>query len=248
MAHKAIGEHVEGQQPGYSNLGTNPENKDSFPESSIHVTLYKKASQFVNIHYYRNETEMRKRNQQEDEVTRNKNGSMPPARTTEHHAISEFLQIVKFTTKIPARKYSRKDVWDGLSKTTVKIKALNQKETHTFLMKEGDFDVDGFAEAMYENVSPSGTEEEESMDVELPEAFYGNTNMIDDSDKLNEAIVQANTPSGNVADRRDVEIATGKRTSIKIRRAAMNEIVCWRRKIYISCAIAALREKRGKGN
>ena len=133
MAHKAIGEHVEGQQPGYSNLGTNPENKDSFPESSIHVTLYKKASQFVNIHYYRNETEMRKRNQQEDEVTRNKNGSMPPARTTEHHAISEFLQIVKFTTKIPARKYSRKDVWDGLSKTTVKIKALNQKETSMFL-------------------------------------------------------------------------------------------------------------------
>ena len=43
--------------------------------------------------------------------------------------IMQIVQIVKFT----ARKYSRKDVWDGLSKTTVKIKALNQKETSTFL-------------------------------------------------------------------------------------------------------------------
>ena len=37
--------------------------------------------------------------------------------------------------------------------------------------------------------------------------------------------MQANTRSGNVSDRRDVEIATGKRTSIKIRRAAVNKIV-----------------------
>ena len=69
MAHKDIDDHVKGQQPGYSNLGTNPENKDVFAESSIYVTLYKKASQFANIHYYRNKTGMRKRNQQEDEVT-----------------------------------------------------------------------------------------------------------------------------------------------------------------------------------
>ena len=84
---------------------------------------------------------------------------MPPARTAEHHAIAEFLQIVKFTTEIPGRKYSRKDVWDGLSKTTVKIKARNEKETRKFMMKEGDFDVDGFAEAMYDNVSSVGNVE-----------------------------------------------------------------------------------------
>ena len=35
---------------------------------------------------------------------------------------------------------------------------------------------------------------------------------------------QRNTASQNVADRREVEIATGRRTNIKIRRAAVNEL------------------------
>ena len=72
---------------------------------------------------------------------------------------------------------------------------------------------------------PTAPEEEESMDVELPEAFYGNTNITNDSDQSNEGTIQSNTPSENGADRRDVEIATGTRTSINIRRAAVNEII-----------------------
>ena len=212
MAHKAIDDHVEGQQPGYSNLGTNPENREAFCEASINVTLYKKASQFANIHYYRNETKTRRRNQLDNEVTRNKDGSMPPASTAEHHAISEFLKIVKFTTEIPGQKYSRKDVWDGLSKTTVKIKTQNEKESRTFMMKEGDFDVDGFAEAMYDNVSPVGNAEgdrEGDKDVELPEAFYGNASNDNESDKQEEQN-NSTTSSQNVADRGEVEIATGR--------------------------------------
>ena len=177
MAHKAIDDHVEGQQPGYLKLGTNPENKEAFCEASIHVTLYNKASQFANIHYYYNEKEARRRNQLDNEVTRNKDGSMPPAHIAEHHAISEFLQIVKFTTEIPGQKYSCKDVWDRLSKTTVKIKAQNEKEYRMFMMKEGDFDVDGFAEAMYDNVSAVGNAKGDGdgdKDMELPEGVYGN--------------------------------------------------------------------------
>ena len=145
MAHKAIDDHVKGQQPGYSSLGTNPENKETFTESLIHVTLYKKASQFANIHYYRNETDMRRRNDQlNNEVTKNKDGSMAPAREVEHHAIAEFLKIAKLTTELPGRKYSRKDhVWDCLSKTTVKMKVRNEKEVRKMMIKEGDFDVDG---------------------------------------------------------------------------------------------------------
>ena len=220
MAHKAIDDHVEGQQPGYSNLGTNPENREAFCEASIHVTLYKKASQFANIHYYRNETETRRRNQLDNEVTRNKDGSVPPARTAEHHAISEFLQIVKFTTEIPGRKYSRKDVWDALSKTTVKIKERNEKESRSFMMKEGDFDVDGFAEAMYDNVSLEEGDSQGDKDVELPDAFYGNASNNNESGEQGEQM-----SSRNVADRGEVEIATGRRTKIKIRRAAVNELV-----------------------
>ena len=223
MAHKAIDDHMEGQQPGYSNLGTNPENKEAFCEVSIHVTLYKKASQFANIHYYRNETETRQRNQLDNEVARNKDGSMPPARTAEHHAISEFLQIVQFTTEIPGR---RKEVWDGLSRTMVKRKARNKKANRTFMMKEGDFDVDGFAEAMYDNVSPVGNSEGDSKgdkDVELPEAFYGNMTNDNDSDEPEEQI-NGTTFSQNVADRGEVEITTGRQTNIKIRRAAVNKL------------------------
>ena len=56
MAHKAIDDHVEGQQPWYGSLGTNPEKKEAFCEASIHVTFFKKALQFTNVQYFRNET------------------------------------------------------------------------------------------------------------------------------------------------------------------------------------------------
>ena len=42
MAHKAIDDHVEGQQPGYAKLGTNPKNASEFCEASVHVRFYKK--------------------------------------------------------------------------------------------------------------------------------------------------------------------------------------------------------------
>jgi hypothetical protein len=225
MAHKAIDDHVENQQPGYSTLGTNPEHKDTFCESSIHVTLYKKASQFANIHYYRNETGTRRRNQEYDEVTFNRDGSMPPKRKAEHHAIAEFLQIVHFTTEIPGRKYSRKDVWDGLAKTTVKIKEGKEKEVRKLMMKEGEFDVDGFAEAMYENVNGLGVRNEDdsgiNVEVELPDEFYGNDTNDDEEDG---EVTAASIASGNRADKSEVDIATGKRTKIRIRRAAVNEL------------------------
>ena len=225
MAHKAVDDHVENQQPGYSTLGTNPENKEAFCESSIHVTLYKKSSQFANIHYYRNETGTRRRNQENDEVTANRDGSMPPKRKAEHHAIAEFLQIVQFTNEIPGRKYSRKDVWDGLSKTTVKIKECKEKEVRKLMMKEGEFDVDGFAEAMYDNVSVMNNANIEECvgdkDVELPDEFYGNSNDEEETD----GEFQAGTiPPGNRADRSEVEISTGKTTKIHIRRATVNEL------------------------
>ena len=90
------------------------------------------------------------------------------------------------------------------------------------MMKEGDFDVDGFAEAMYNNVSSVGNAEGDGdKDVELPEGFYGNATHDNESD---EPVEQRNTSSQNVADRREVEIATGRRTNIKIRRAAVNEL------------------------
>ena len=50
MAHKAIDDHVEGQQPWYGSLGTNPENKQAFCEASIHVTFYKQEGPSVHKH------------------------------------------------------------------------------------------------------------------------------------------------------------------------------------------------------
>ena len=95
------------------------------------------------------------------------------------------------------------------------------------MMKESDFDMDGFAEAMYDsNVSPVGNAEGDGdgdKDVELPEAFYGNMTNDNDSDEPEEQI-NGTTFSQNVADRGEVEITTGRQTNIKIRRAAVNEL------------------------
>ena len=81
MAHKAIDDHVEGQQPGLAALGTNPENKDDFCDASVHVTFYKKAAQFAKIQYYRNETKTTKVNAKTGEVGANKIASIAPKRT-----------------------------------------------------------------------------------------------------------------------------------------------------------------------
>ena len=94
------------------------------------------------------------------------------------------------------------------------------------MMKESDFDMDGFAEAMYDsNVSPVGNAEGDGdgdKDVELPEAFYGNVTNDNEESGEQEEQMNSTTSSQNVADRGEVEIATGRQTNIKIRRVAVN--------------------------
>ena len=131
MAHKAIDDHVEGQQPWYGLLGTNPENKQAFCEASIHVTFYKKALQFTTIQYFRNNTTDTRLNLLTNKVSNNKNGSVKPNRETEHLAIAEFLKLLKATIEFEGRLYNCKDGSETLSKTTVVIKQLNKREVLT---------------------------------------------------------------------------------------------------------------------
>ena len=113
---------------------------------------------------------------------------MKLSRETEHLAIAEFLHLLQATTEVVSRSYTCKDVWDTLSKTTVVIKKRNKRKLRQLLMKEGDFDIDGFAEAMYENIlgdeddsnnpnssdrATDGTGRRALNNVELPPEFYG---------------------------------------------------------------------------
>ena len=122
MAHKAIDDHVEGQQPGHATLGINPENAEEFCEASVHVTFYKKAAQFANIQYYRNESKTKKNNSKTDEIGKNKIGSIASNRSKEKMAIAEFISLISATTEISGRVYLQKDIWDVHAQTTVELK------------------------------------------------------------------------------------------------------------------------------
>ena len=122
MAHKAIDDHVEGQQPGYATLGTNPENASEFCEASVHVTFYKKAAQFANIQYYRYDSKAKKKNAKTDEIGKNKIGSIASNRSKEKMAIAEFISLISATTEISGRVYSQKEIWDVHAQTTVELK------------------------------------------------------------------------------------------------------------------------------
>ena len=161
---------------------------------------------------------------------------MKPSRETEHLAIAEFLHLLKATTEVVGRSYNRKDVWDTLSKTTVVIKKRNEREVRQLLMKEGDFDIDGFAEAMYENIlgeddnmndsdnnnSDGGTNGSGCCavnNVELPPEFYGiDPDNNEDIDSQNVDEVR----TSNDADARDVVVKVGRSGEVKIRRAKVN--------------------------
>ena len=233
MAHKAIDDHVEGQQPGYATLGTNPEDKEAFSEASIHVTMFKKASQFAKIQYYRNETNARRKDRKNNEYTKNKDGSVKPKREIEHHAIAEFLKAIEATKECPGRVYSRTAVWESMADLTVVIKNRKEKERRKFFSQRGDFNVDGFAEDMYDNVfGEDGGEDGESsnqnedggeVNVELPGQFYGESNGLEEED-VDDMEVEVSNNSNNRADAEEVEVITANRVKIRVRRAAVNSL------------------------
>ena len=55
------------------------------------MSFYKKAAQFANIQYYRNESKMKKKNAKTDEIQRNKLGSIASNCSKEKMAIAEFI-------------------------------------------------------------------------------------------------------------------------------------------------------------
>ena len=110
MAHKAINDHVEGQQPAYGVLGMNPENRDEFCETSVHVIFYTKAAQFANIQYYRNESKMKKNNETSNEIESKKLGSIASNCSKERMAIAEFISLISATAEVNGRVYSRKEL------------------------------------------------------------------------------------------------------------------------------------------
>ena len=122
MAHKAIDDHVEGQQPGYAKLGTNPKNASEFCEASVHVRFYKKAAQFANIQYYRYDSKAKKKDAKTDEIVKNKIGSIALNRWKEKMAIAEFISLTSATTEVSGRVYLWKNIWDALAETTVELK------------------------------------------------------------------------------------------------------------------------------
>jgi len=223
MAHKAIDDHVEGQQPGYTTLGCNPENKDTFSEASIHVTFYKKASQFAKIEYYRNDTSVRRNDCEQNEVSNNRNGSQKTNREQEHHAIAEYLKITECTIKIENRSYIRNHMWESLSKTKVIIADKSEKEVRKMLIRRGEFDIDAFAEDAYEKIgsddkSPDLRSDNVSdEDVELPQGFYDGGEDAEGGDNDTDSVEDRN----NGPDRNEVEFRLG-RGKIKVRRAAVN--------------------------
>jgi len=159
-------------------------------DASIHVTFYKKAAQFANIQYYRNETKTKKEDGKTGEVGANKIPSIAPKRTKEKLAIAEFLIITSATKEINGRQYSRNEFWEALAKTTVEIKETRSDVNQNG--KERNIGIDKFASDIYNTVSGADEEEsggrsnirtENTQDVELPSGFYGN---VGDEDGENE--------------------------------------------------------------
>ncbi len=239
MAHKAIDDHVESQQPALAALGTNPENRNEFCDASVHVTFYKKARQFSQIQYYRNETKTKKLNKQTDEVAANKQKSVKPKRSLEKMAIAEYLMLTSATKEIDHRKYSRKEFWDALSKTTVDLKAPNQNANRD---SDDNVGVDKVAAELYGTVSGSTDDSNEiginsagnDCDVELPNGFYG-TGEDHDEDEDEEENVRHNNEQHDeanedslCADSNEVEIRTGPgKRKERVRRMAVN-VLCFK--------------------
>ena len=97
-------------------------------------------------------------------------------------------------------------------------------------MKKSDFDIDGFAEAMYKNILGEDKNSSEgdgdntgskrvTHNVELPPEFYGN-NPGDNEDVDVQNVDEART--SNDADAREVVVKVGKSGEVKIRRAKVN--------------------------
>ena len=182
MAHKAIDDHVEGQKPGYATLGTNPENATAFCEASVHVTFYKKAAQFANIQYYRNDSKGKKKDAKTDKIGKNKIGSIASNRSKENKmAIAEFISLISATEEVTGRVYSQKDIWDALAETTVelKVKRSGGKSNGS----EESIWIDKLACNVYNTVlgededgdGERTTGPNNDGDVELPSGFYGET-------------------------------------------------------------------------
>ena len=229
MAHKAIDDHVEGQQPGYATLGTNPENASEFCEASVHVTFYKKAAQFANIQYYRYDSKAKKKNAKTDEIGKNKLGSIASNRSKEKMAIAEFISLTSATTEVSGRVYSRKDIWDALAETTVELKV--KKAGGNSNDGKESIGIDRLACDVYNTVigedengddGDRSRERNNNGDVELPSGFYGETESEDAGSQSNEP----STSNGNNADRNEVEIRTGKggKKTVRIRRSAVNPL------------------------
>ena len=154
MVHKAIDDHIEGQQPGLAALGTNPENKDDFCDASVHVTFYKKAAQFAKIQYYQNETKTKKVNDKLGEVGANKIANITPKHTREKLAIAEFLLLTSATKEIDGRQYSRNEFWEALAKTTVEMKETTRGDANqNGNGKERNVWIEKFAADIYNTVS-----------------------------------------------------------------------------------------------
>ena len=232
MAHKAIDDHVEGLQPAYGALGTNPENRDEFCEASIHVTFYKKAAQFANIQYYRNESKTNKKNAKTDEIEKSKLRSIASNRSKEKMAIAEYISLISATSEVNGRKYVRKEIWDALSQTTVELKEKKSNKNSKKDDNEGTVGIDRLAAAVYNAVtgddedgrnSRLNNDRNSNEDVELPSGFYGEANAGDIDSQSNETNGTP-TENANTADRNEIEIRTGKvgKKTVRVRRTAVN--------------------------
>ena len=233
MAHKAIDDHIESQQPALAALGTNPENRDAFCDASVHVTFYRKAKQFSQIQYYRNDTKTKRMNEETNEVAANKRKSVKPKRSQEKMAIAEYLLLTSATAEIDNRKYCRKEFWDALAKTTVDLKP---PVTDASKRKEDNLGVDKVAADLYNTVSGAGedmgpattNDSGNDCDVELPSGFYGMQPDDDDEGDRgaeNDQNVGGGNRNDNAADRNEVEIRIGRsKKAERVRRMAVNEL------------------------
>jgi len=233
MAHKAIDDHIESQQPALAALGTNPENRDAFCDASVHVTFYRKAKQFSQIQYYRNDTKTKRMNKETNEVAANKQKSVKPKRSQEKMAIAEYLLLTSATAEINNRKYCRKEFWDALAKTTVDLKP---PVTDATKRKDDNLGVDKVAADLYNTVSGAGedmgpattNDSGNDCDVELPSGFYGTQPDDDDEGDRgadNDQNVGGGNRNDNAADRNEVEIRIGRsKKAERVRRMAVNEL------------------------
>ena len=71
---------------------------------------------------------MNKKNAKTNEIERNKLGIIASNRSKEKMAIAEFISLISTTVEVIGRTYSRKEVWDVLSQTTVELRSKEEQQ------------------------------------------------------------------------------------------------------------------------